>query len=55
MTSHTNIIHSNYTLKSYTDSQYIGRIGMPRLMKVASMYSTMEIGTLPGPTFNWAS
>ena len=39
---------------SHMNSQYMGRIGIPRLMKVASIYSTMEIGTLPGPTRDWA-
>ena len=32
----------------------MGRIGIPRLMKVASIYSTMEIGTFPKPTRDWA-
>ena len=30
-------------------------MGIPRLMKVASMYKTMEIRTFPAPTLNWAS
>ncbi len=29
--------------------QYTGWTGMPSLMKVQSMYSTMEMGTFPGP------
>ena len=38
----------------YEILQYIGRIGIPRLRKVASMYRTIEIGTFPGPTLAWA-
>ena len=38
----------------YMNSRYMGQIGILRSMKVASTpsrYSTMEIGTLPGPTW----
>ena len=35
--------------------QLIGRIGIPLLMKVASMYNTMEIGTFPAPILFWAN
>ena len=38
----------------YKILQYIGRIGIPRLRKVALMYRTIEIGTFPGPTRAWA-
>ena len=38
----------------YDILRYIGRIGIPRLRKVASMYRTIEIGTFPGPTRAWA-
>lgn len=30
-------------------------MGIPRLMKVALMYKTMEIRIFPAPTLNWAS
>ena len=47
------IVYDIYDI-SCISSQYMGRIGIPRLMKVASIYSTMEMGTLPGPTRDWA-
>ncbi len=37
------------------NSLYMGRMGMPCLMYVASMYRTMDIGTVPGPTRSCAS
>ena len=38
----------------YEILQQIGRIGIQRFRKVASMYRTIEIGTFPGPTLAWA-
>ena len=34
---------------------YTGRIGMPFLIKVPSMYRTIDTGTLPSPTRIWAN
>ena len=42
------VIHSMHYIMLY-HLRYTGRTGMPRLMKVPSMYNTMEMGTFPGP------